>query len=141
MGRCTERRGTRHSVTLTPVVAALAALAAIASPALGQEADCSDAAGTWDLTMTFQGQSVQPTMVLEQSECEVSGTLEGQQGSLAFEDGKVEGTRLTFTISIDAPSGETIALTVDGEMEADEMTGTLTTPQGTVEFTGKRRQG
>jgi hypothetical protein len=79
-------------------------------------------------------------MTLTQEGAEVSGTIEGQMGTVEIQSGRVSGSDIKLTISIDA-GDETIEITYEGSVEGDQMKGDLETPFGDSEWTARRVSG
>lgn len=76
----------------------------------------TDATGTWTTDMsTPDGNSFTLTFVLKQDGTKLTGTVQGPQGDpLAIDNGKVDGDKLSFTVSF---NGTTI--THDGTITGD----------------------
>jgi imidazolonepropionase-like amidohydrolase len=102
----------------------------------GGEPPTVDVTGVWQVETSF-GES---TMTLTQEGAEVSGTIEGQMGTVEIQSGRVSGSDIKLTISIDA-GDETIEITYEGSVEGDQMKGDLETPFGDSEWTARRVSG
>jgi hypothetical protein len=102
-----------------------------ASPSTG-----INVAGTWNLTVEIPGQAMQATLVLQQQGNQLSGTLQSPLGNSEITRGEItaEGFRFVTKVTI----GEFVDVVFSGRVTGNQMTGTATTPQGTVNFTGTR---
>ena len=99
----------------------------------------ADVAGTWELTLDFQGQSVKVSMTLDQKDGAVSGSLETILGSGNISEGSVRGNSLRAT-AVTEIQGQTVDFAISGSVDGDSMRGTLSTaiiPDSLV-FEGKR---
>ena len=106
-----------------------------------QSTDCEDVSGVWivDLDLPGSGQS-QVTLTLEQTDCEVTGLVEGHN-TTAIENGKVEGSTATFTAKArnQGGSGGELMVAWEATVDGDDIIGTLGSQMmGTFEFTGTR---
>ena len=108
--------------------------------------ETSDASGDWDLEVDFQGQSLPVTLKLEQSENQITGSLDSMLGKGKISDGKVKGKKFSATAKTQIQGNE-VAVTINGELENDadsslnKMKGTISIPMGGVpelSFTGSK---
>jgi hypothetical protein len=78
----------------------------------------TDATGTWTAQMSSpDGDSFTLTFVFKQDGARLTGTVQGPQGDpLAIDNGKVDGDKLSFTVSF---NGTTIAH--EGTISGDEI--------------------
>lgn len=126
--------------------AALLALAA--APAHAQTVDVS---GKWEFTSEGPRGPMTTVFTFAQDGATVTGTAEmgfgRRQGGggdtpppLQVSNGKVDGDKLTFTISFSRPGGggQGMEMTYAATVSGDTMTGTSTTPRGERPFTAKR---
>lgn len=106
----------------------------------------SDVSGDWDLIIDFQGQSLPVTLKLEQSENQITGSLDSMLGKGKISDGKVKGKKF-FASAKTQVQGQEIEITINGELAngtdsiSSTMTGTVSIPMGGVpelSFTGSR---
>jgi len=111
--------------------------------ALHAQAPCEDVSGIWtvDLDLPGSGQN-QVTLTLDQTECTVTGLVEGRN-STPFEDGRVEGSTASFTATAhNQANGQAMAIVWTVTVDEDDLSGTLQSPMmGTIEFTGTRAEG
>lgn len=73
--------------------------------------------GSWSVTINSPMGAQQATLKLVTNGNELSGTMEGPQGSQEFDGGTVDGNNLTWTVKMTSPMPmelETTA-TVDGD--------------------------
>jgi imidazolonepropionase-like amidohydrolase len=105
------------------------------TPAAAQAASF---AGRWALTTSFQGQQINSTLTLEQQGNRLSGRLSTDQfGAGNISDGSASGNSFRFSTTLDI-GGESISLSFEGTVSGNQMTGTITTPQGPLPFSGTR---
>lgn len=97
----------------------------------------SNLAGTWTLTSSFGGQEITSTLVLEQRGESLSGRVESRFGTSEISEGSVNGNSFRFS-SIANFGGQSISLTFEGTANGNQMSGTVTTPQGAIPFSGTR---
>ena len=99
-----------------------------------------EVAGSWDLTLDFQGQSVPVSMTLSQQGDKVLGQIETVLGSGSIRDGKVSGSKLNATANTEI-QGESVDFVISGAVDGDRMVGTLSTAiiPDSLSFEGKRR--
>jgi hypothetical protein len=102
-------------------------------------ADDVDVAGTWELSLDFQGQQLPVTLTLEQSGERISGNIETVLGSGNIEDGSVKGDRITATAKTEI-QGQSVDFSITGTVKGDTMSGTLSAPiiPDSLPFEGKR---
>ncbi len=87
-----------------------------------------DLTGNWDLTIDFQGQKLPVSLTLEQSDGKVSGKLDSMLGMGKIENGKVAGNSLSAVAVIEM-QGQAFEILINGTLENEEITGTLSGPQ------------
>ncbi|MCU1288990.1 MAG: putative Zn-dependent peptidase [Acidobacteria bacterium] len=103
--------------------------------------ETANVAGKWSLTVDFQGQSFPVSLVLEQSDGTVSGKLESMLGEGVVQDGKVKGDKFSATAKSEI-QGQSVELTISGNVENDSMSGSLTAPMipMPLNFSGSREK-
>ena len=97
----------------------------------------ASADGTWNCSMSSPMGTQQMTLTLATSGNELSGKLDGPQGSMEFTGGTVDGDNLTWTVSIEQPMKMDIetSATVDGDtIKGESKLGSF----GTAQITGTR---
>lgn len=95
------------------------------------------AAGSWTITVSMMGESVEGSLTLTQDGETVTGELSVEGMTTEFEGTISEGT-LELKGSIPEMGTVTLTATIDG----DEMTGSIGLgPMGNADFTGKRNPG
>ena len=101
--------------------------------------ETANAAGDWELTVDFQGQSVPVSLTLTQDGSEVKGKLETMLGVGEIDAGTVAGNKLTASARTEI-QGETVELSITGKIDGDKMSGTLSAPivPDPLSFTGTR---
>ena len=95
--------------------------------------------GKWDLTIDFQGQEIPASLSLEQSDGDLSGSIETALGAGEISSGRIRGKRVSATAATEI-QGQEIELTISGEVNGDAMDGTITGTMlpGPMTFSGKR---
>jgi len=122
---------------------AVLALIGCYAPSLHAQSACEDVSGIWAVGLDLPGSGHNTvTLTLEQTECEVTGLVEGRNKT-PIEDGTVEGATATFTaVARNQGDGQTIGVVWEVTVVEDEVTGTLRSPMmGTIEFEGTRVEG
>ena len=73
--------------------------------------------GTWNCTMNTPMGAGAVTLTLVTNGDELSGSLASDQGVMEFSGGKVDGNKLSWTVSIDQPMAMQIdtTATIDGD--------------------------
>jgi len=93
--------------------------------------------GTWNVTLSTPMGAQPMTLTLKTSGDALEGSISGQQGTQAFEGGKVDGDSLSWKVSIEQPMQLTIefSATLDG----DKISGNAALGQfGSATFEGAR---
>lgn len=104
------------------------------TPPAGSSASLS---GTWALTASFGGQPINTTLTLTQQGEGLSGRVESRFGTGEISEGSVSGNSFHFTSTVDF-GGQTISLTYEGTVSGNKMNGNVTTPRGSIPFSGTR---
>ena len=105
-------------------------------PGTAPAAGLPNLTGNWALTVEIPNQSTPVTLNLTQQENRLTGNMVSPFGTSEITRGEVtaEGFRFVTVVTM----GETIDVTFTGTVRGNQMTGTATTPQGTVPFSGTR---
>jgi hypothetical protein len=93
--------------------------------------------GVYAITIEIPGQPLQGTLSLTQQEAILTGSLQTQLGTNLVKDGKVTAEGFTFSSTTEF-GGSTIDIVVDGRVTGNQVSGTFTTPQGAIPFSGTR---
>jgi imidazolonepropionase-like amidohydrolase len=94
--------------------------------------------GTWALTTSFEGQQINSTLTLAQQGDRLTGRLSTDQfGAGNISDGSASGDGFRFSTTLDI-GGQSIGLSFEGTVSGNQMSGTITTPQGPLPFSGAR---
>ena len=122
-------------------------LAALAFGALNagalQAQECENIAGKYAVTIGVpDGTTQDVTVTFEQDGCTLSGLIEGNNQT-AIEDGAVEGSTFTFSISVtNQADGSSLDFDWEGAVEGDAISGTWGSAMvGSFEFEGTRADG
>jgi zinc protease len=99
----------------------------------------ADVAGEWALTLDFQGQELPITLTLTQDGDSVSGELSTMLGTGKIESGKVRGSKISATASMEM-QGNAMEFVITGSVNGDAMNGTISAPivPEPLSFTGTR---
>lgn len=98
-----------------------------------------DMTGSWEITSESPRGTQTRTITFEQDGNKLTGTLETQMGSVPIE-GSVEGNNITFTMTF-SRGERSFEMVYTGTVEGDTAKGTMQTPRGEIEWTGKRVEG
>ncbi|MDQ3711182.1 MAG: amidohydrolase family protein [Acidobacteriota bacterium] len=102
-----------------------------------QPAATATVGGTYSITVDIPGQPLQGTLNLIQQGEILSGSLQTQLGTTPIKDGKVTAEGFNFTTTIEF-GGSTFNLDVSGKVTGSQISGTMTTPQGAIAFSGTK---
>lgn len=93
--------------------------------------------GTWTISVELPGQPIPGTLVLVQQDKALTGSLQTQFGSSQIQGGEVttDGIRFTTTVQF---AGNTREIVVAGRVAGNQLTGTFTTAEGAIPFSGTR---
>ncbi len=101
-------------------------------------AKAQDPVGTWNTKMDFGGNAVEATMTITRgADGALSGTWTGAQGESALASVKFEDGTLSFTRNVSF-NANSFALTFEGEIDGDNLTGAFITDFGELAITGTR---
>jgi hypothetical protein len=92
--------------------------------------------GTWKVTLNTPMGAQEGTLVLKEEGSALSGTMDGPQGSVAIEEGKVDGNAVSWAITAAQMNMKIMfSATIDGDKIAGSAElGTF----GTAQFEGAR---
>jgi hypothetical protein len=86
----------------------------------------ADVTGSWKASMDTPNGSMDMTFVLKADGNVVTGAVQSQMGEMKIDDGKLDGDKISFSIS----PGDFGKLTYTGTIKGDEMTLTMGFPGG-----------
>jgi hypothetical protein len=110
------------------------ALTVFASPTGIAGAD--DISGKWSLAVDAPGETVDVLLDLKQKDESVTGTMASSHASGTIEKGTYKEKKFTATVKADM-QGSPVELVIDGKVDGEKMTGSITAPGlGTFPFTG-----
>lgn len=93
--------------------------------------------GTWKIAMETPLGTRQATLALNAAGGTLSGTLSGEAGTTAIENGRVSGNDVAFTVDITDPMAMTLEFSAT--VAGDAMTGSVKLGMfGTAPLTGTR---
>jgi len=100
----------------------------------------TDATGTWDLTVVSRQGTATPSLTLQQSGEQLSGTYHGRFGDSKV-TGTVRGDDIQFTVTLRFQDQDHV-ITYTGTVATDSMKGTVQFgDRGSGTWSGKRRSG
>jgi len=108
---------------------------ALAYSAIPQDYDAL--LGTWDVTLTEMGMEMELIFTLEGDE--IKGEMVFDMGGAELEDITFENGTLAFSATVDA-GGQTVSLDSTAEIKDDEITGTMSTDMGEMDYSGTKRK-
>lgn len=98
----------------------------------------SDVDGTWETVVNSPMGQQKATLTLATDGGSLTGTMAGAQGSMALEDGKVDGNTATWTANMTNPMP--IKLEFTATVEGDEISGNVKLGAfGNATFKGTRQ--
>ena len=128
--------GTRAAGAGPPAPAATppAGGAAAAPPATA----AASLSGMWTVSASVGPQQITSMLTLQQQGDRLTGRLENDHlGTSEISDGSVTSNRFRFSTTANF-GGQSISLAYEGTVSGNQMNGTVTTPQGSIPFTGTR---
>ncbi len=103
-----------------------------------------DVSGTWRLTGQTPRRAITATLILKQEGPVVSGKYVGGRQAREFQiqDGKLDGTKLTFSVAIERRQGGTSVVQYSANVQGDKMTGTVQGQggRGPTQFAAQRER-
>ncbi len=87
-------------------------------------ADDLDVTGVWNVDADADGQQVDLTFDLKQTEKNFEGSVSTPFGDGTFVNGKVDGDKVAASINIEI-QGQPMILTMEAKVENNEMTGSI----------------
>jgi len=125
----------KKNAILGATLSVFALALALAIPAAAQQAAKVD--GSWDVSMTApNGNTFTQTIVFQQDGNNLKGTMKGRRGDSPVE-GKVDGNKITFTVTRDTPNGER-KIEYNGTVDGDSIKGTVKFGDNERDWTAKR---
>jgi len=108
-----------------------------AAAAGAQPSALAQVGGTYSITVEVPGQPLPGTLTLTQQEAILTGNLQTQLGNVPIKDGKVTAEGFSFSATVEF-GGSTVELVATGRVTGNQISGTMTTPQGAVQFSGTK---
>jgi hypothetical protein len=90
--------------------------------------------GKWQLTINSPMGTQTPTLTINE---DGTGLLDGQRGSQAVKDLKIDGDSVSYKVQFSA-MGRDITLNCSATATGDALKGRMDTPMGGADFTGVR---
>ncbi len=99
-----------------------------------------DVSGKWNMSANAGGQEIPITLDLKQAGAGFSGAMSSMLGGGTFENGKISGKMVKGTAKVEV-QGQTMELALEGTVEGDSMTGTLSgAGLPPISFTAKKEK-
>jgi imidazolonepropionase-like amidohydrolase len=108
-----------------------------AASAGAQPGSTANVGGNYSITIEIPGQAMQGTLSMTQQGETLTGNLQTQLGTTPIKDGKVTAEGFGFTTTVEF-GGSTFDLFVNGRVSGNEISGTMTSPQGAIPFRGTK---
>ena len=86
-----------------------------------------DVTGKWDVLANAGGQAIDLALNLKQAGSEFNGTMSSLVGDGTIENGKVSGNNFTAVMQASI-QGQAMSLNIEGKIDGDKMTGTISGP-------------
>lgn len=104
-----------------------------------ENAETANVAGTWELSLDFQGQPVPVTLELQQDGSAINGKLSTMLGDGEIKEGSVSGNKFSATAATEM-QGQSLELSINGKADGDSISGSITAPiiPEPLTFTGTR---
>jgi hypothetical protein len=90
--------------------------------------------GKWQLTINSPMGTQTPILTVN---ADGTGSLDGQRGSQAVNDLKIDGESISYNVQLKA-MGQEITLKCSATASGDTLNGRMDTPMGGVDFSGTR---
>jgi len=90
--------------------------------------------GKWQLTINSPMGTQTPILTVN---ADGTGSLDGQRGSQAVNDLKIDGESISYNVQLKA-MGQEITLKCSATASGDALKGRIETPMGSTDFTGTR---
>jgi hypothetical protein len=130
-GNSEPEKGIRLMRRNGTLFAGIATLALVFVLAAGAQAPVK-VTGIWDITMG----TIVRTLTLKQDGNKVTGSIKGPAGTFPFEDGVLDGNKLTFSIDL-VVQGRKIHRAYAGTVDGQTITGTVNDGTNTNTFVAK----
>jgi hypothetical protein len=94
--------------------------------------------GDWVLTVSSPQGDLQVDLVLKQDGDKLVGTVNSALGGGEIKDGKLDGNKLALPANLDI-QGTAVPITFNAVLDGTSMKGSIDSPQGSFDFTGKKK--
>ncbi|MEP6703905.1 MAG: amidohydrolase family protein [Acidobacteriota bacterium] len=105
--------------------------------ATSASATLAQVGGNYSITIEVPGQQLTGTLALTQQAAVLTGSIQTQHGASPLKDGKVTAEGFSFSATVDF-GGSQVEVNVKGIVTGNQMSGTIDSPQGTLQFSGTR---
>ncbi|MEZ5426352.1 MAG: amidohydrolase family protein [Pyrinomonadaceae bacterium] len=93
--------------------------------------------GTYQINIDVPGMPLPGTLILNQQTAVLSGSLQTSLGTSEVRDGKVTAEGFTFATTVEF-QGQTFDIFFTGKTTGNQIEGTISSPQGTITFSGTK---
>lgn len=100
-------------------------------------ANAASISGTYAITIEIPGQTTPATLIFNQQSEILTGTMQGEFGTAPLKNGKATINGFSFSATVEF-GGQTIDLDVSGKVAGNQISGTISTPQGAIPFSGTK---
>ncbi len=107
------------------------------APTGAQPAAVATVGGNYTITIEIPGQPLAGTLSLIQEGAILTGTLQTEFGTSPIKDGKVIAEGFDFASTVEF-GGTTFDIIVKGAVVGNQISGTITSPQGAIPFSGTK---
>jgi hypothetical protein len=97
----------------------------------------SNVAGKWTILVQAPGQNLTLTLNLAQVGSAITGTIESSSGASQITSGSMDNGAFTIDATVNL-GGQSMQINFKGQAVGTQMSGTVTAPQGTADFTGTK---
>ncbi len=102
-----------------------------------QPSATANVGGVYTITVDIPGQPLPGTISLTQQGEILTGSIQTQFGTAPIKDGKATAEGFSFSASVNYENA-TVDLAVSGRVEGNRISGTMTSPQGALPFSGTK---
>jgi len=103
-------------------------------------AAAADPNGNWSVWVDAGGNAIQVDISLKQTGSDISGLMVSEMGGGTVESGKMSGNKLTALINA-TMQGQSMQIQMNGDIDGDKISGTMTVPGlGQFPFSGSRQK-
>lgn len=115
-----------------------AAVTGATTPTTGQTAaGATNVAGSWTINLEIPSRPTTITAAFVQENERLTGNIQSPLGTGEIQSGTITGDQISFKVVVTV-GGQTLDINFTGKITGSTMSGTATTPQGTIPFSGTK---